>query len=92
MFGRKQTGEMRLENPMIVAFVDESDDLTVHLDPKQFDGSSEAGVVLADLARHMSRMLNQTRKGDGDDTLTNIIRSLVIELNSPDQTSGNLPN
>ncbi len=77
---------------MVVAFVDEDDELNVHLDPKQFAGSAEAGVVLADLARHMSRMLNQTKKGDGDETLNNVIRSMVLELKSPDQTSGSLPN
>ncbi|MEL7027502.1 MAG: DUF5076 domain-containing protein, partial [Pseudomonadota bacterium] len=76
MFGRKKTKETRIENPMLIAMRVENAEgtLVVHLDSKQLGNPGEAGVMLADIGRHMARALATTSyEGSEDQALTELV-------------------
>lgn len=92
MFGRKKSGEMRLQDPLMVAFFDEDGALNVHLDPKQVPDAHAAGMILADFARHFSNMLCQTGKSSTETVAIAGIRAgFDSELTDPtDSPTGHI--
>lgn len=80
MFGRKKEKEVKIENPLLIAIM-QNDELVVHLDPSQIGNPSQGGVVLADIAIHFSRALTSIdAASDEGEALNEIKRVFNAEL------------
>jgi len=88
MFWKKKSQDVNLENPMLVAFRVENKEgtLSVHLDPAQLGNPAEAGIMLADIGRHMAHSLAGTSyQGSEEDAFHQIVNIFNAETNAPTQ-------
>jgi hypothetical protein len=90
MFGkRRQAGNPTLiKNPLLFALrgSDPNGTLTVNIDTAQLRSAPEAGLIMADIAKHMANALAQSGKADSSQTALGDIRALFdAELDSPTQ-------
>ncbi|MEM6620247.1 MAG: DUF5076 domain-containing protein [Pseudomonadota bacterium] len=88
MFWKRKPQGLQIENPMLIAQRTENaqETLSVYLSAEQLGNPSEAGVMLADIARHMARALADTSyEGTEEDALRQIAKLFNAELQSPTQ-------
>jgi hypothetical protein len=86
--GEPEAQAMRMEDPLLVVLRDPDPDgaLFVHLDPGQLAGGAEAGLILADIARHMAQALAAVGKApDAAAALAEIRALWTAELDHPTQ-------
>lgn len=88
MFWKKKTEDVNIQNPMLVAFRVENAEgtLSIHLDPEQLGNPGEAGVMLADIGRHMAHALaNSSYQGSEEEAFNQIVNIFNAETNAPTQ-------
>lgn len=85
MFGRQK--EIRLDNPLLVAFFDEDDALNVRIDTDQLKEPGWAGIILADLEQHFAGALAQSGKAASFEEALAAIREMYqAEVANPTDT------
>ncbi|MEM1388295.1 MAG: DUF5076 domain-containing protein [Pseudomonadota bacterium] len=91
MFWKKkqsQSGQVEVQHPMLFVLREESaqQTLSVHLDAKQLGTPAEAGLMLADIARHMAHALAETEyDGTEAEAFTEIVTLFNAEAKAPTQ-------
>lgn len=92
MFGRKK--EVRLENPLMVAFFDEDGSLNVRIDAEQLQEPGWAGIILADFEQHFANALAHSGKADSPESALRQIREMYLSeiANPTDTPTGQLEN
>jgi hypothetical protein len=88
MFWKKKTPE-QIQDPMLIALrvEDAESTLAVHADPVQLVNPSEAGLMLADIGRHMAKALANSGnyQGNEEQAFTQIVTMFNAEANAPTQ-------
>ena len=85
MFWKKKE-QTQIQEPMLIALrvEDAESTLAVHVDPVQLKNPSEAGLMLADIGRHMAQSLaNAGYEGTEEQAFNQIITIFNAEANSP---------
>jgi len=85
-FGRKK--KVRIEQPLLIAMRDQDPNgpMAVHIDPSQLGSAQEAGLVLADFAKHFSNALAEYDLAESPEQAMEQIRLLFdAELDNPTQ-------
>ncbi|MEL7299438.1 MAG: DUF5076 domain-containing protein [Pseudomonadota bacterium] len=88
MFWQKKEEGVSIQNPMLIALRVENaqETVSVHLDPEQLVNPGEAGVMHADIGRHMARALAQTSfDGSEEEAFHQIANIFNAEANAPTQ-------
>ncbi len=89
MFGRKKSsvsGPVRIDNPLLVAVRDSDPDgpMTVRIDVAQISNAHEAGLILADFAKHFAKALTATGKAASEEAAMTELRWMFdAEMNQP---------
>ena len=91
MFGRKRSepAVVRIENPFLIVTrdADPNGAVTVRIDAAQVASGHEAGLILADLAKHLARALVASGKASGETAALADIRMMFkAEMDAPTQT------
>lgn len=92
MFGTRK--EVRLENPLLVAFFDGDGALNVRIDTDQLEEAGWAGIVLADLEQHFAGALAHSGKAASHEAALAAIRETYqAEVANPTDTpTGHIEN
>lgn len=83
-----------LHNPFFIALRDSDPNgpMEVRIDPSQVNDATEAGIILADFAKHFARALHQTEKAPSEGEALTTIQSFFNEeiLNSTQNPDGGI--
>jgi len=95
LFGkRRSTQEESDASPFLVAWRAEDGGMTVKLDPSRIGSTGAAGIMLADIARHLARALTQYGVASSEErAITEILRLFDAEMDRPtDRGTGSIVN
>lgn len=90
MFWKKKQETATINQPMLIAFrtEDRNGTIAVHLDAEQLGNPGEAGVMLADIGRHMAHALATNGfQGGEEEAFRQITEIFNAEVKSPTQPS-----